>query len=53
MTEAYYQITTSLKEGTYLRQKALREKINPLTNKKYTIGDIILAGLESIDGRAE
>ena len=49
MKQAQYPITTSLKEEIYLRQKALREKINPLTNKRYTLGEIILAGLERLE----
>lgn len=48
-TKAYYQITTSLKEDLYLRQKALRVKVNPLTSKKYTLVDIIAKGLEVLD----
>lgn len=44
-----YALTTSLKEDVYLRQKSLRETINPKTNKKYTLPDIILSGIESLE----
>jgi len=47
-TKAYYQITTSLKQDLYEKQKALREKLNPLTNKNYTLGDVIQAGVERL-----
>lgn len=48
-TQPSYAITTSLKEDVFLRQKAIRAKINPLTNKKYTLADIVKAGVEALE----
>lgn len=45
-----YTVTTSLKEAPYDAQKELRTKINPKTNKKFTLAQIIEAGTEVLCG---
>ncbi len=44
-----YPITTSLKEDVYEKQKSLRERINPKTNKKFTLPEIVEAGVDRLN----